>query len=292
MRVLDILRPPLVGIDAGTATTRISFGSEVVFEQPSVISENVDGTTVTRPAMRDGVVADIAGMAGVIEMLLARRRHVWQRRPTAVVCAPTDVSNDERDALIEAVVEGGASVVAVVPEPLAAAIGSGVDVASEYATAIVDIGEGVTDFAVLRNANVVWSDAKRVGCGTFRTAIRDWNDLRNEQPMSDLAIERIVRAYCSGRPVTSAEDIETLLESVIDEIASFIAGAFRQLPDTTAAEIIESGLYVTGGGAKLGRLVARIEERVGLPLIMPREPLSAVISGAGEIVRNQRLLRG
>lgn len=284
MRVLDFLRPPLVAIDVGTATTRVSFGTGHVVEQPSVVREKIGGEVVTRPAMRSGVVTDIAGVASIINVLLGTSL----RRPAAVVCAPTDVSRDERDALIEAVAEGGASVVSVVPEPLAAAIGSGVDVVSEYATAIVDIGEGVTDFAVLRNASIVWSDAKRVGCSTFLDAIRDWNELRYEQHLTDTAIEQIVRSYCSGSSVD--EDVEMLLEPVIDDIASFIARAFLQLPDTTAAEIIESGLYVTGGGAKLARLVTRIEQRIGMPLVLSREPLGAVVRGAGAMLRNRRLL--
>jgi rod shape-determining protein MreB len=284
MRVLDFLRPPLVAIDVGTAMTRVSFGAGRVVERPSVIAEKVGSATITRPAMRAGVVADIAGVASIIHLLLGKQL----RRPAAVVCAPTDVSQDERDALIEAVAEGGASVVTVVPEPLAAAIGSGLDVASEYATAIVDIGEGVTDFAVLRNASIVWSDAKRVGCSAFRDAIRDWNELRYERELTDAAVEQIVRAYCSNDSID--EDVEMLLEPVIDEIASFIGNAFLNLPDTIAAEIIESGLTVTGGGAKLARLVARIESRISMPLTPSREPLGAVVHGAGAMLRNRRLL--
>jgi rod shape-determining protein MreB len=285
MRVLDFLRPPLVAIDVGTAMTRVSFGAGRVVEQPSIVSERVDGAVITRPAMRSGVVTDIEGVASIIHLLLGRKL----RRPAAVVCAPTDVSRDERDALIEAVSAGGASVVTVVPEPLGAAIGSGVDVASEYAMAIVDIGEGVTDFAVLRNASIVWSDAKRIGCSTFRDAIRDWNELRYEQELTDAAIEQIVRSYCNGTTVD--EDVEMLLEPVVDDIASFIASAFMQLPDATVAEIIESGIIVTGGGAKLARLVARIEHRINMPLTASREPLGAVVRGAGAMLRNRKLLR-
>ncbi|MFZ2491515.1 MAG: rod shape-determining protein [Thermoanaerobaculia bacterium] len=124
MRVLDVLRPPLVAIDVGTATTRIRFDGGVVHESPSIVTEQVDGEPVGRPTMRSGVVADIAGVASVLGGLLDGRRRLWQRRPGGVVCAPTDVTDDERDALIEAVSEAGASVVAVVPEPLAAIVSS------------------------------------------------------------------------------------------------------------------------------------------------------------------------
>ncbi|MGZ8781601.1 MAG: rod shape-determining protein, partial [Thermoanaerobaculia bacterium] len=176
MRVLDLLRPPLVAIDVGTATTRVSFGATRVVERSSVVREDLHGTVVAHSTVRAGVVADIAGVANVIEQLLARHG-TWRRRPLAIVCAPTDISSAERDALIEAVAEAGASVAAVVPEPLAAAIGAGVDIASEYATAVVDIGEGITDFAVFRSGAIIHSHARRIGCGTLRAALRDWLEL-------------------------------------------------------------------------------------------------------------------
>ena len=235
MRVLDILKSPLVAIDVGTATTRVCFDSSRIFERPS------------RSAMRAGVVADVAGVAAVVEELLATKRSAWRRRPGAVVCAPTDVSRQEREALIEAVTKGGASVVTIVPEPLAAAIGAGVDVSSEHATAIVDIGEGVTDLAVIRDASIYRSAATRIGCG-------------------------IVRA------------VGLLQDPVIDRIAHFVGDTIRELPDDVAAEVIESGIHVTGGGAMVAPLVARIEEVVGLPLKRADEPRTAVIRGAGAML--------
>lgn len=160
MRVLNVFQTPLVALDVGTSITRAQFAGGAVAERPSVVRE----AGVVRPVMRAGVVADIAGVAEVVRMLLRPSL----RRPGAIVCAPTDVSADERDALIEAVAAAGASVVAVVAEPLAAAIGAGADVASEYATAVLDIGDGVTDFAVIRSAAIVRSHANRIGCGTLR----------------------------------------------------------------------------------------------------------------------------
>lgn len=189
MRPFDIFRRPLVAIDVGTATTRVSFGGAVPLEHPSAVREELGGT---RSVMRGGVVADIAGVASVVERLLARRLRRWRRRPAALICAPSDASAREREALVEAVAAGGASVVSVVLEPLAAAIGAGVDLTSEYATVVVDIGDGVTDIAVLRSASVVFSDAKRIGCSTLRAAIHDSLDAQ----LSDVAVETLVRAYC------------------------------------------------------------------------------------------------
>jgi rod shape-determining protein MreB and related proteins len=305
MRMLDILRPPLVGIDVGTAMTRICWGSADLVEQPSVVREDVRGTAVVRRVMRGGVVADIAGVASVIGTLLDRRGQTWRRRPAAVVFTPTDVSVQERDALVEAVIAGGASVAAVVPEPLAAAIGAGVDLASEYAAAVVDIGDGVTDFAAFTNGAPVFADAIRIGCGTLRAAIHDWLELQQMPPVtiSDEMVETVVRAYCrpdfgsvalARLPPASPlhydrDDLEALLDPVIDAIASFVAATLRNLPDTLAAEVIESGIHITGGGANLARLVERIEARAGLPAHRARDPLTAVIRGAREMLRNPRL---
>jgi rod shape-determining protein MreB len=278
VRVLNLFRPPLVAIDVGTATTRVCFGSSRIVERPSVVRG------VGRPVMRAGVVADIAGVASVVEELIDHgRKRTWRRRPAAVVCAPTDVSVQEREALIEAVVGGGASVATVVPEPLAAAIGAGIDVASEYATAIVDIGEGVTDLAVIRNASIIRSAAFRIGCGTLRAAIHDWLELQHHSLLSDEAVESVVRDYCMKSE--SLGEVGMLLDPVIDRIAQFVADTIHELPDDLAAEVIESGIHVTGGGAMLNRLIARIERVVGLPLTRADEPLTAVIRGAGDMLR-------
>lgn len=299
VRVLNALRPPLVAIDVGTAVTRLSFGSGAVYEQPSIVREHVHGATVVRPAMRGGVVADIAGVAAVVHALLERKQRRWRKRPAAVICAPTDVSAQERDALIEAVAEGGASVATVVPEPLAAAVGAGVDIASDYASAVVDIGEGVTDLAVFRGGAMIRSSARRVGCGTLRDAIHEWLELRHGvKPLPDAVVEPVVRAYCRGEraagtllPVTVApDDLETLLEPVIEDIASFLGRTLRELPDALAAEVIESGIHVTGGGAHLDRLVRSIERAVGLPLARASDPRHAVIRGAEAMLEHRNLL--
>ena len=282
MRVLDLFRPPLVALDIGTAVTRLSFASGEVLEQPSL--EDV------RPVMRGGVVADIAGVAGVVHALLGRRKRHWRQRPAAVVCAPSDASDAEREALIEAVAEGGASVVTVVPEPLAAAVGAGVDVASEYATAIVDIGDGVTDFAVIRNGTIVRSHARRIGCGTLRAAVRDWLELhQGRAAVAEETLEEVVRDYCAVNVpgMLDREQLETLLDPVIESMAAFLATSIRELPDAMAAEVIESGIHVTGGGAHLDRLVRRMEVEAGLPLTRASDPLHAVIRGARAMLRHR-----
>ncbi len=295
MRAIGILRPPLVAIDVGTATTRLCWNSGEIHERPSVTSEEMHGRTIVRRVMRGGVVADIEGVASVVRTLLATRRPAWWRRPAAVVTLPTDASAQDHEALVEAVASGGASVAAVVPEPLAAAVGAGLDVSYEYATPILDLGDGVTDFAIFRNGSMVFSDAKRIGCGTLRAAIHDWLELQQhvDPPLPEETVEEVVRAYCRSMPPplrVAREDLEALLDPVLDAIASFVASTMRNLPDTLAAEVIESGIHVTGGGAKLHKLVRCIQDRIGLRLNCASEPRNAVIRGATEMLHNAQLL--
>lgn len=303
MRVLNVLQTPLVALDVGTSTTRVHFAAGGLAEQPSAVRERVGGSVVTRRAMRAGVVTDIAAVAEIVQRLLETQKR--RRKPGAVVCAPTDVSPSERDALIEAVAAAGASVMAVVPEPLAAAIGAGAEVASPYASAIVDIGDGVTDFAVFRNAAMIRSRAQRVGCGTLRDVIHDWLELRHGRTaLPEESVDAIVRAYCGDDVAEAAplllpsgellvldrEDLEMLLDPVIESIADFVQRTIRELPDAVAVEVIESGVHVTGGGAHLVRLVREIERRAGMAFIRTEEPRHAVIRGAGAMLRNRHLL--
>jgi rod shape-determining protein MreB and related proteins len=294
MRVMGIVRPPLVAIDVGTASTRLCWGSGPVHERPSATSEEVHGRTIVRRVMRGGVVADIEGVAGVVRALLATRLRAWPRRPAAVVSVPTDASAQDREALVEAVAAGGASVAAVVPEPLAAAIGAGLDVSSEYAMPVLDLGDGVTDFAIFRSGSMIFSEAKRIGCGTLRAAIHDWLELQHAgTTLPEETVEGVVRAYCRAMPPplpVRLEDLEALLDPVLDAIASFVATTLRNLPDALAAEVIESGIHVTGGGAKLHKLVRCIEEGIGLPVKCADEPRNAVIRGATAMLRNAKLL--
>lgn len=296
MRLLDIFARPLIAIDAGTATTRICARSSAILEHDSCVHEEIGSSALRRSAMRAGVVCDIAAAAQVLEPLVARLRPRW-RRPEALVCAPSDALREEREALIEAVTEAGATVVRVVSEPLAAAIGSGVDVASEQAQMIADIGEGVTDVAVIRSGAVVHSAAMRSGCGEIRRTFTEWLEWHHGLVVDDERANAVIIDFCAGvrrsrfeirgvidgRTTTLTfhrDHLEAVIEPSLDAIAFFISSLFRRLPDKAAAEIIESGLRLAGGGAKLDLLVDRIERATHLTVTRPHDPLHSVISGA------------
>jgi rod shape-determining protein MreB len=122
-------------------------------------------------------------------------------------------------------------------------------------------------------------------------------ELQHGRALPEDTLDAIVRAWCTRQSAIPGpfglqrDDVEALLEPLVDEIASFLASSIRRLPDGIATEVIESGVCITGGGARLGRLVSRIEQRTGLTITQPADPMTSVIRGAAAMLRNERLLR-
>lgn len=303
MRVLNPFARPLVAVDTGTAMTRVCSVSSPVIEEPSTAAERSRGGIVRRPALRGGAVCDIAAAAQVLAPSIRRVSGSF-RRPAALVCAPSDASPEERDALVEAVNVAGASVTCVVAEPLAAAIGAGMDGASGYAQLIADIGEGVTDVAVVAGGGLVRSQAQRTGCGDIRQALADWLEWHQDLVVDRHSADSLIRAFCShesmrelhvagrgtnGAPLTrilARDELAEVIEPALETISGFIGRVFRDLPDVLAAQVIESGIHITGGGATLELLAGQIEISTGLNVVRPADPLRSVIRGARAMLRS------
>jgi len=148
-----------MAIDFGTASVRVTAVSQHVRERRSANGE--------RCALAGGVVVDRETAAEVLRPILYRARRWGFSRVRVLACAPSDASAEEKSALADCILRAGASAVYISPEPLAAAIGAGIDVGSRYAKLIMDIGEGVTDCAAIRSAQVFRSLAIRVGCSDW-----------------------------------------------------------------------------------------------------------------------------
>jgi rod shape-determining protein MreB len=155
----------------------------------------------------------------------------------------------------------GASSVHVVPEPLAAAVGSGIDISDDHARMLIDIGDGVTDIAVIRSGELIHSTAIRKACSDFHQAIR----------------ELIKQRY---RMSITREDSEGITRNLIVRISIFL----KALPDDIAAEISESGIYLTGGGSRLTGMAERIQSETGIVTTCVDDPLRAVIYGASKML--------
>lgn len=279
-----------IAVDLGTATTRVLAESGgTVFESPSLFNG--------RSAMRGGVVRDPAAAAEVVRPLLERLRRSRWDKPRVLACAPSDVSTIERQALIDAIRDAGAARVAVVPEPMAAAVGGGIDVGSSAARMLVDIGDGVTDCAVIRNGQVVRSSAVRIACSDMHAAVVDMAARHYGLSLSIMEADRLTRRVgvegtgeaqmlCfKARPdareaCVSAEDVAAALQSVSERILQTAVDLLRALSPAVGAEVIENGVQLSGGGALLPGMASALEQRTGLPVFIAADPLNAVILGA------------
>lgn len=278
---------PDIAIDLGTATTRVVSRAHGVVTRASMAGN--------APALSSGVVVNGDAVAELLEPLLSKMRIFGVIRPRAVVCAPTDANAWERNAVIEGVFRGGASAVAVVPEPLAAAVGAGVDIVSPYAQMVVDIGEGVTDCAVIASGKVVDTAALRGGCCALRNAVRETMLRRRGMQISSRQAELLVRSSLCGTgavflqtrrddgppaPPISHDEAREAFEPAFGAILNLITCFLREIPHSTGSEIIENGITLTGGGALLAGIRERIQAETGIAVKPVANPLEAVVRGA------------
>ncbi|WP_129127411.1 rod shape-determining protein [Geomonas oryzae] len=261
-----------VALDVGTATTRIATGSSQLFELPSKI-----GAT---KALRNGVVVDGDAAYRILHPILECRRVFGIVKPSILGCAPTDASEQERELLTHCIMKAGAASVSIIPEPLAAAVGAGLDVSSPYAQMVVDIGEGVTDCAVIRSGRLVASYALRGGCCRMREAIAA------RHSMSEDAADLLLRDCGINAPedVMGSMAVAAAVKPVLEEIADGVDSFLRDLPDEWGCDIIYGGICLTGGGALIPGVRRLLEERTGVNVTRARNPRRAVVEGARAIL--------
>lgn len=297
---------PDVAIDVGTAFTRLHVSGRPSLLQARSGVPSPDDPREVRPALRCGVVADAQVATALLRPLLARVQRGRRLRPRALACVPSDASAAEKALLIDAVSEAGASAVAVVPEPLAAAIGAGLDLEFPYAQMLVDLGDGVTDMAVIRDGTLVASDAVRLGCSDLRAALdaavtaslglrlsRGEADrlvrsvgLAGRVEASDtlsfigLPVSRGVDRYAEAPPDQLRASIEPVADRIAARISSFLAG----LPDDLACEVIESGICLTGGGSLLPGAIEWLVTETRVAVHRADDPICAVIHGAQQML--------
>lgn len=295
-RILDhaIWRPD-VAIDIGTATTRVATKLHGPVARQSKAGD--------LPALRSGVVVNRDVAVAVLEPILGGIKSIGILRPRAVVCAPTDASANEREMIIDIVTWAGASAVVVVPEPLAAAIGGGIDVSSASSHMVVDIGEGVTDCAIIKSGKVIETSAIRLGCATLRNSIRETIGRKWNSQISEYSAERILREagisgeVGAGSTVSHAlerdtqegasaiqrgseREIRAALDLAVAPIITMIAMFLKNIPHSIGCELIDSGIHLTGGGSLLVGMRERIQEETRITTITVRNPLNAVVLGA------------
>ncbi|MGQ9919775.1 MAG: rod shape-determining protein [Desulfobacca sp.] len=267
----------------------------------------------TRP-MKDGVIADF-------EITEAMLRHFIQKvhnrrtliRPRIIVCVPSGITPVEKRAVRESAESAGAREVYLIEEPMAAAIGAGLPITEPTCNMVVDIGGGTTEVAVISLAGIVYCKSVRTGGDKMDESIlqyikRKYNLLIGERtaeiikttignayPMGELEeIEVKGRDLVTGIPkilTINSEEVRDAIQEQIDTIINTVKTALEQTPPELAADIVDRGIYLTGGGALLKHLDILLHQETGVPIHIAEDPLSAVVLGSGRALDDIDILR-
>ncbi len=311
-----------VGIDLGTSNILVYVkGRGIVVREPSVaaVSDNEivamgeearamlgrtpDAITAVKP-VQDGVIANFRITRKMLRYLLTRvcgRRRIF--KPQVCICIPSGATAVEKRAVVEAALAAGAGRAIPVEEPMAAAIGAGLEVTSPNGHLVVDIGGGTTDIAVISLGGIVLSESIRLGGSEMDAMImrqikRSYNLIIGERTAEDIKIN-IGSAYplpsestitVKGRDVVaglpksieiSSEEVREALAEPVATLVERIRNVLEHTPPELAADIIERGITLTGGGALLRGLDRLIEAQTDVPVHLAEDPLTCVAVGTG-----------
>ncbi len=316
-----------IGIDLGTANVLVYLkGKGVVLNEPSVVAFDRDtnkikaigeearlmlgrtpGNIVAVRPLRQGVISDYTVTEKMMKYFIQKatgRKNL--RRPRISVCVPSGVTEVEKKAVEDATYQAGAREVAIIEEPIAAAIGAGIDISRPCGNMIVDIGGGTSDIAVISLGGTVVSTSIKIAGDDFDEAIvrfmrKKHNLLIGERTAEDIKI-KIGCAYerpevlsmdvrgrnlVTGLPktitVTSEETLEALHETT-SQIVEAVHTVLETTPPELAADIADRGIVLTGGGSLLSGLEELIESKTGITTITAEDPMTAVAVGTGKFV--------
>ncbi len=316
-----------IGIDLGTASILVYInGKGVVLKEPSVVAYDTNTNEIkaigeearlmigrtpgnikaVRP-LRQGVISDYTITEKMIRYFIQKAlgKRTF-RRPRISVCVPSHITEVERKAVEDATINAGAREVFIIEEPVAAAIGAGIDISKPCGNMIVDIGGGTTDIAVISLGGTVVSDSLKVAGDDFDEAIvrymrRKHNLLIGERTAEEIKIkigtcykgdEELTldvrgRNLVTGLPktvtLTSDETLEALTESA-NKIVDMVHAVLEKTPPELAADIADRGIVLTGGGALLAGMEKLLEEKTSIPTMIAEDPMNCVAIGTGKYI--------
>jgi rod shape-determining protein MreB len=317
-----------IGVDLGTASVLVYVkGKGIVLKEPSVIAIERDsgniiavgeearqmlgrtpGTIIAMRPMREGVIADYDVTEKMLRYFIEKAvgRHFFFR-PRVMVCIPSGVTSVEERAARQAAIQAGARQAYLIEEPLAAALGAGVDISEASGNMVIDVGGGTTDIAILSLGGIVCSKSLRIGGDKFDEAIirhirKEYNLMIGERTAEELKIN-IGTAYIKGKhgpneeldvrgrdllsglpktaTVTSAIVLQALQEP-LEQVMSSVKEVLERTPPELSADIVDKGILLTGGGVLLHGFDMLLTERTGLPVHIADDPISCVALGAGK----------
>ena len=274
------------------------------------------GTIQAIRPMRDGVIANFDITSDMIRYFIKKVQNqtsMFKMKPRIIIGVPSGITQVEKRAVKEAAESAGAREVYLIEEPMAAAIGAELPITEATGNMIVDIGGGTTEVAVISLAGIVYSHSTRVGGDAMDETIiqyikKRYNLLVGERTAEQIKItigsaypdtEKEVmevkgRDLLTGIPKTlnlSSDEILEALSDVCEQIVQATKNALEDTPPELAADIVDKGIVLAGGGALLKRLDILLRERTGLPIIYADDPLSCVALGVGKVLENISLLK-
>ena len=273
------------------------------------------GNLVAMHPLKDGVISDHEMTVKMLQQLfkVAAKTRFFSPKPRVVICVPSGITEVEERTVINAAIEAGARRVYLIEEPLAAALGANLDISGPNGHMVVDIGGGTTEVAVISLSGIVYSRSVRVGGDKMDEAIlrhvkRKYNMLIGEATAEEIKIQ-IASAYpqeeeqqievkgrdlVTGIPQTiviTSEEVRKAIAEQVDAIVQAVRQALEQTPPELAADIVERGIVLTGGGALLKGLDQLLREDTSLPIFSVDDPLATVVMGTGIALDNMRTLR-
>lgn len=321
-----------IGIDLGTTSVQIYVsGKGIVLSEPSVaacnavdgslicvgehayemVGKNPDSIRVIKP-MRNGVISDFGVTLRMLEYYVEKICRHAIFKPRVIVCMPSTITNLERHTLLDAAIAAGAGKAGLIEEPLAAAIGAGIDISHPYGTIVVDIGGGTTDVAVITMGSIAISSSIKVAGNTFDDAIIRYVRYSKGVLIGELTAEQIKKSigcaylreeevamtvkgkdYVSGMPcsfeITSAE-VYSALREPLDRICSLLTSVLEFTPPELASDIATEGIVLTGGGSLLYGMDRMIYNRTGIHTQVAEDAVNCVARGIGKVLGGVQLL--
>ena len=296
-----IREPSVVAVDVRSQPPKVV---AVGAEAKEMIGRTPGSITAVRP-LKDGVIADFDVTADMLKAFIKRAISSSPfTRARVMICIPSGVTEVERRAVHDAARSAGAKYVSLIEEPMAAAIGAGLPVSEATGSMVVDIGGGTAEVAVLSLGDIVTSRSARVAGDDFDDAIiayikKKYNLLVGERTAEDIKI-RIGSAYpydgegamnVKGRNLmdglpknveVTSEEIREALSDPVSQIIDAIRSTLEKTPPELAADIIDHGITLTGGGALLRGLDLLIMQQTGMPVHIAERPLDCVVDGTGK----------
>lgn len=323
-----------LGIDLGTASFIVyQRGKGIVIFEPSVVAisektgeivaigeeakkmlgKTPESYRAVKP-MKDGVIADYKVIEAVIKEFINRTvKKSLFFKPELVIGIPTKATSVERRAVFEAALNAGARQVHVVTEPIAAAIGAGIDVTKSEGSMIIDIGGGTTDIAVISLGGVVVGDSIKLAGNAMDEAIVRFVRRKHGLVIGETTAEQVKikigkvhpsletyemeirgRDAVTGLPrtdVITSDDVLETLKPLVEMLIGRVKMVLEKTPPELAADIIERGIVLTGGGALLRGLDLVMSEELGVKVIIAEDPITCVARGTGVLLEDTNLLR-